>query len=160
MSHASDQLFNIWFPVIVGGLFIGLLVACLWDILRRKFWVFASRFWLGFLEHVGLHHPSLPHSKTEERPNFIVLEVEHLENSTIVWKLRPDLVSTVQSRNSSLENGANPFEQLGTRTLSLPGEEEHRPLLQAGVNQESVAQSDDLIDSTDQLVHHPRYLHT
>jgi hypothetical protein len=136
-------------------------VACLWDFLRRKIWVFASRFWPSVLEHVGIHHPSLPCTEAEECPIIIVLEVEHLENSIVVWKLRPDLLSTVQSRSVGLENGATPFEQPSTRALAPPVEDVHRPLLQAGVHQESAAQSDDSTQSTsDQLVHHPRYIYT
>ena len=111
-------------------------------------------FWPSFLEHVGIHHPSLPRTETDENPNIIVLEVEHLEDSIVFWKLRPDLLSTVQSRSVGLENGATPFEQPGTRALAP------RPLLQAGVHQESAAQSDDLTQSTsDQLGHHRRYLY-
>ncbi|KAG0618155.1 hypothetical protein M758_4G043600 [Ceratodon purpureus] len=68
MSLVNHELFNIWFPAIVGGLIIGLVAAALWGILRRKTWTFASRFWPGVLEEVGLDQSStLSRTEAEER---------------------------------------------------------------------------------------------
>ncbi|KAG0578737.1 hypothetical protein KC19_4G046500 [Ceratodon purpureus] len=67
MSPASDQQFNTWFPAVVLGLVIGILAAALWDVIRRKTWLFASRFWPGVLKEVGLDHPGVSRSEVEEK---------------------------------------------------------------------------------------------
>lgn len=79
MSSYSKDQFNVWFPALVCGLVIGLIAAAAWDILRRRFWYSASRFWPGVLREVGLDNISRVEVEKEMREVSDMLSAIHTE---------------------------------------------------------------------------------
>jgi len=106
MSPDSYQLFSTWFPAIVVGLLISLLAAVLWDILRRKTWCFASRFWPGILKEVGLDNSSLSRTEVEENQREVT-EALSMLSSQITRNLVAGKSSMAETADSTEAESSN-----------------------------------------------------